>query len=541
MSLPIYELRVPKQQETMLQQVTSSCLKLKGKPKKVGQDRLRIMDGKKVSEIWRQSGGISVADYSQLWNPKKECARPNKELLERRLAELGKVIGSLSKGNNDDVKVEFKRSKPAPSTIVMKYDVRNKTNTKVRELDLQWTCSPKITVRTKGRQVKQYSLFGGGGEFTCTLGSQGDVIGMCGVWRPIGKLKQYAKVVSEEEADRRYYAILKKDGIRRGKIKLKIERTLGYYSAPAAVRQRYLYPVYAYQAVARIGEQKVPLQIVLVPATDFGVETPQRRTTERSMSCNPELPVDAAKRNCVFAADDDGKLEVGAVAATAAENPNVKGFLREAKKICWKTNFDVFGTQAKLAHWTTKNADFVDACDLVFYTGHAYSGGWYVDTTGFVKVRRTDAKDNVDVRKDLWGNDDLEWLVIAACGPLHDKSISPPFIIPDHAAERWADAFDGLHQLLGYASVTYAADHLEGKLFLQYCTQPNPLTTIQAWLQAAADSQDSMTPGGEPIWAGCLYAEQNGKSTVNDHLWGHGPTAKDPKDPDNIYLILSRT
>jgi len=59
--------------------------------------------------------------------------------------------------------------------------------------------------------------------------------------------------------------------------------------------------------------------------------------------------------------------------------------------------------------------------------------------TGAV-VRYTDGK---------WGNRDLEWLVIEACGPLRPLSDGKDVI------ERWGPTFAGLHILLGYATVSW--------------------------------------------------------------------------------------
>jgi hypothetical protein len=83
---------------------------------------------------------------------------------------------------------------------------------------------------------------------------------------------------------------------------------------------------------------------------------------------------------------------------------------------------------------------WVDAVDLAFYKGHANGNGWQFDTQqDDTQLHYTEGK---------WGNRDLEWLVIEACGPLRPLSDGKDVI------ERWGPTFAGLHSLLGYATVS---------------------------------------------------------------------------------------
>jgi hypothetical protein len=53
---------------------------------------------------------------------------------------------------------------------------------------------------------------------------------------------------------------------------------------------------------------------------------------------------------------------------------------------------------------------------------------------------------------DLWGQQDLEWVVIAACGPHQHAS----FVAGGgNAFDRWRGVFDGLHLFMGYGAVTF--------------------------------------------------------------------------------------
>ncbi len=525
--LPVYELGIKKPQSKLLAKITNEYLGLNGKIKKVGNDRLRIKVGRTVLELWTQSSGIYLSDYKRRWNPKVQFERPKKEVLAGRIKQLTKMVDYLNGPNNKEVKVQFTLDKEHHGTLVTAFDTRKKTNTKVRALDLTLHYSAKITVRCKQGKSKTYPIIGGGGEFNYTLGNEAKVIGMSGVWRPVGKRVEYAKVLSPKQADRKYFDLLKKQGVKVDKKNMKVQRTLAYYSAPASTKQERLYPVYAYEASMKYGKEVVQFRTILIPATKFATRDEPKEPNKKPDPCVPELV-----RACPD--DDDHKLEVGATTASSVPNLNVTKFIEKAKEIKWKVEFNDRLPDFTKAHWTTNNAKLVDACDLIFHTSHAYGGGWFVDGAGNAKVLYPDADER---KKDLWGNDDLEWIIIAGCGPLQDRSLVCSI---NHAAERWAPAFDGIHQLLGYATRSFETNE-EGKQFLMFCTE-DALTTKEAWFRAAEECQPRYTFRRERIYAGCLYAEQNGQpSTVDDHLWGYGFTAPDPKNPDCIQLVLSPT
>lgn len=161
------------------------------------------------------------------------------------------------------------------------------------------------------------------------------------------------------------------------------------------------------------------------------------------------------------------------------------------------------------------DTNYADHVDETFYCGHANGNGFSFPgshTDGFLNY--TDA---------YWGNYDLEWLGIAACGPLQSGS-------PDWW-QRWGPAFGGLHLLLGYQTTSYDATG-EGFAFANGQLGPfwwgSPMTVLQSWVQMAISNQPSSV-----YWAVMGVIGSGGVSNYNDYFWGRGPTGPDIQ-PSNI-------
>jgi hypothetical protein len=105
--------------------------------------------------------------------------------------------------------------------------------------------------------------------------------------------------------------------------------------------------------------------------------------------------------------------------------------------------------------------------------------------------------------------------------------------------ERWNGAFDGLHILMGYGSVTFDNEE-EGQRIIEYAREGQ--TLIEAWFRTAQEIQPSENGWGAPygptIYAGAMWARKSGQpSPENDHLWGYGSVAPDPKSPDGFTCL----
>jgi hypothetical protein len=151
--------------------------------------------------------------------------------------------------------------------------------------------------------------------------------------------------------------------------------------------------------------------------------------------------------------------------------------------------------------------DYTDNVDLTFYTGHANGDGWTFCSNqqdGFLHYA-----DNP-----RWGDSvDLEWLAIAACGPLQLNSGGQAWW------QRWGPAFDGLHLFLGYQTVTWDNDD-EGRLLAARALAG--WTIRDSWIQMAIDVQ-----GPSEVWAVMGPIGPGGWVNYNDHFWGRGSVGPD--------------
>ncbi|MGK3983975.1 DUF6345 domain-containing protein [Sorangium sp. So ce136] len=155
-----------------------------------------------------------------------------------------------------------------------------------------------------------------------------------------------------------------------------------------------------------------------------------------------------------------------------------------------------------------QDASFADSVDLTFYTGHANGVGFvFCSAMSDRFLHFSDAH---------WGNSNLEWMVVAACGPLQDDAGAWRF--------RWSSAFEGLHLLLGYATESFD-DTTEGSMFAGYLLDDaSPTPVRQAWSTTAIEVQ----PDDEVIYA-VMGAYGQGWTLPNydDHFWGKGPVGPD--------------
>jgi hypothetical protein len=154
---------------------------------------------------------------------------------------------------------------------------------------------------------------------------------------------------------------------------------------------------------------------------------------------------------------------------------------------------------------------YADDVDMTFYCGHANGNGFSfpgANTDTFLNF--TDA---------FWGNRDLEWLGIAACGPLQDVSSGLQWW------QRWGPAFGGLHILLGYettsSDVTGEGFDLANNVLGPFWWG-SPMRVRDAWINMAIWNQ----PNGVR-WAEMGVFGPGGVTNYNDYFWGKGPVGPD--------------
>jgi len=411
-------------------------------------------------------------------------------------------------------------------------------------------------------------VLGGGGHFTTTVGDGGQVVGQHGVWRRTEEADE-REVRSVEEALEAAGIALDGDDFR------VTQSRLGYYSAPPFSGQELLFPVYAVGGEVRDGDRWVPSRIRLVPATDVGeVAPPEHKLPDRKppvlspkpgtlplrpgmalphgvsvstrllneRGLKPQDVLTRAPSGTIFVkpqldatllplllestrARSFGASWIGTMGGLGGSQGNAQGFVDEMSAEGWARRFNWGNEAAWKSDWVSNDDNYVDNVDFVFYTGHASPDGWMLASNGSGDwLHHNDVGAQPNMPSDLWGQKNLEWVVVAACGPLQDDLINGG----GNVFDRWRGAFDGLHLMLGYAAVTYDNTE-EGRRLASYAR--SGMTLRQAWFRTAQEIQPSTNGFGDPygpdVYAAAMYIGNSDGNTANDHIWGRGSVGPD--------------
>jgi len=540
--LPIYRLARPKVDDYLAQELARRTLNVDEfvTRETAGSRRIQVRSGSRVVEVHAGSGGVWAADEAQLWNVERKPRLPDREQAAKLAASLLADARLLPK-LDDKSPVELAVDSIGGSFAAME-DGENRTRTQ-QQLDVQVNHAMRIRDVAAGATIP---VVGGGGKLKVTLGDGGTPIGYSGTWRPIEGVAMEARVIPKPEAD----AAFEKRFARFED--LKYESYLAYYAAPARVTQEFLYPVYVYRASARIGKQIVPLRMITVPATTFGppreIEPRQPRRSKKTrpgsaLLVNPavmKLDLPLARRGFLTVNPFEcGTSWIGESGGLAGSKNNAKGFIDGLASDGWNVSFNWGDGNAWESDWRRNDDDWVDAADFVFYTGHANRDGWVLSNPDDTFLHTNEVGLTPSSTGDLWGRQDLEWMVIAACGPLQDDLIMGG----GNVFDRWRGVFDGMHLFLGYAGITFDNEE-EGESIVDYATDGTPL--IDAWFRTAQEIQPSTNgaaaPDGPDVYVGAMYAYNSGTTSPrNDHLWDHGSVAPDPESPDVRVCMWTQT
>jgi hypothetical protein len=90
----------------------------------------------------------------------------------------------------------------------------------------------------------------------------------------------------------------------------------------------------------------------------------------------------------------------------------------------WHIDFNWGDANAWESDWRRNDDTWVDNADFVFYTGHASMDGWVLSNPDDGFLHFNEVGTSPQSPGDLWGQSDLEWAVIAACGPLQDDILA---------------------------------------------------------------------------------------------------------------------
>lgn len=498
------------------------------------EGRLVLRDGRHVVEIDRTSGGIWAADESVLWNPDAKGRIPSegeaRDIAEKHAAEL-KLLPQLPKRS------PFSLTSTSGGTHLALRTGKGKRQD--RALDAQVT----YAVQVAGPDKRPLPIIGGGAKLKITLGDKGRLIAASTTWRePTGASFEAAQI-PEGEVKRKFQSMF--DGVELRDTEI----VLAYYAAPFGVEQEYLYPVYVLRGSAIIDGTAVPLRQPSLAATEFGPEPPtsepqKPRTEDKQVVAagqargkgKAKTKATTGRQNRSYATPrapfESGASYIGVSGGLSGSQGNTQGFIDGLAADGWTTNFLWGDGNAWESDWNRNDDAYVDAADFVWYTGHANQDGWVLAAPDDGFLRFSELGGSPATPGDKWGQQDLEWAIIAACGPLQDEILAKG---GGNVLSRWDGAFDGLHLLMGYGAVTFD-NTLEGGRIITYARQGQTLRS--AWFRTAQEIQPATNgvgaPDGPTVWVGTMWAAKSGANPVNDRLWGHGSVSSDPTGPTTL-------
>ncbi len=479
-----------------------------------------LRNGKRVVEIASASGAVWAADESQMWKPEIRA-----ELLGEAEA-IAKARDFLRRNQLlPELDTPFSYGKPVVGGT--HFALRTDRKRENRRLDVHVVFPVEID---------KIPVVGGGGDISVTLGNKGNIIGFNGGWRKVTGVFD-AKMVQANTVAEQFRALTSRMKIE------SFETSLAYYAAPSFNSQEFLYPVYVCRATALFGKQRVPLRQILLPATDFGPPVyfgepqPQRKKSERPVSRLRErskLENESGARRSFGARTptrpwEAGTSWIGQSGGLAGSQANAQGFVDEWAAAGWHIDFNWGDANAWESDWRRNDDTWVDNADFVFYTGHASMNGWVLSNPDDGFLSFTEVGGAPANPGDLWGNSDLEWATIAACGPLQDHLLAAG---GGDVLARWDGAFDGMHILMGYGAITFDNTD-EGRKLAQYAKSGS--TLIDSWFRAAREIQPATNgasaPDGPTVWVGAMWVGKSGVDPVNDHAWDFGSVSSDPTSP----------
>jgi len=475
-------------------------------------DNRVLRSGRRVVELATASGGIWAADESQLWKPTNKAELPSETDAVAKADELIRSRALLPL-----LEPPFQFGKPVVGGT---YFTTTQGGTRENHrLDIQ-IAYPVL--------VGDIPVIGGGGDFTIVLGHQADIIGFSGVWRPT-KQAFDAMMIERERADEQFLTMTQ------GMKLESYDSYLAYYAAPSFRSQEFLYPVYVYRATAVFGDQRVPLRQIMLPATDFGppVELGEPQPPRQQPARRQRVEKDVLRRSYATRVAsrpwEAGTSWIGQSGGLAGSQANAQGFVDEWAAAGWNIDFNWGDANAFESDWRRNDDVWVDNADFVFYTGHANMNGWVLSNPDDSSLDFSEVGASPGSPGDLWGQSDLEWVVIAACGPLQDEILATS---GGDVFDRWDGAFDGMHILMGYGAVTYDNTD-EGRKLAQYAKGGN--TLINAWFRTAKEIQPSTNgfgpPDGPIVYVGAMWVGRGSIDPFNDHAWDFGSVSFDPTSP----------
>jgi hypothetical protein len=535
--LPVFRVTAAKTDVAALHELAGKLMGADSYTMRADDDRITLRARSTIVEAYLPSGGLWIADEAELFEPERTPTLPDdrkaRSLADRLVRELRLLPHTMPPFTVEPTTIG--------GTHVAVLDRRRQARHHHR-LDVQVGYGVRLTLPASEGPMP-VPIVGGGGKFVLTLGHEGRAIGFRGVWRPVESEAFDVDVIPQAEADDRFRKMTSGLDVR------SMSSFLAYYAAPASETQQFLYPVWVYRATAEMGKHMVPLRMVMLPASTFGPPpaepAPQPPRKPRVVPGRSTAPAPrrglASLATARFAVNpfEAGTSWIGMSGGLAGSKKNAQGFVDGLADAGWHVNFNWGDSNAWESDWRRNDDTWVDAADFVFYTGHANKDGWVLSNPDDTFLHFAEVGASPATPGDLWGQQDLEWVIVAACGPLQDELLAAG---GGDVFDRWRGAFDGLHLLMGYGAVTFDNEE-EGKLVVRYARDGQSL--VSAWFRAAQEIQPSTNgfgaPDGPTVWVGAMYAQRSGTpGPGNDHLWGYGSVAADPTSP-NVFVAMWTT
>ncbi len=492
-----------------------------------------------------KSGAIWAADQADLWNPKLYPNLPNKQNTSKIADEFiikNNLLPHVEDDNNNLFAIEM--LEPAGSHISTMNRVNGERED--RQLDYRIQYSFQIILdndpEIENGTVTDIAvpIIGEGAKIGVTIGDGGKIIAFNRSWQPLESIETNADYVPRKIADSYFRKLTEKLNIE------SFDATLAYtftQPLPNKQHQQYLYPVWTYRSMCNIKNHRFPSRIITIPATEFG---PTPRYYEPLFTRSKQhTPLNwnwkTGKRRGLSSINPYEACTswIGQIGGLSGSRNNAQGFTDGLKDAGWNISFNWGDCNAWEADWSGNGDNHIDASDIVFYSGHGGTDGWQLFnpdgcSPGYLTPATTG--NSPEAPNYRWGQQDLDWIVIAANGPLEDD-----ILVKDggNALNRWDGIFDGLHTLMGYGAVTFDTE-LEGQRIVQYAREGQ--TLINAWFRTAQEIQPSnngcKAPYGPTVYVGALWVGNEGQpDPFDDHLWGYGSVAEDPVDPNYISCM----
>jgi hypothetical protein len=175
--------------------------------------------------------------------------------------------------------------------------------------------------------------------------------------------------------------------------------------------------------------------------------------------------------------------------------------------LAWDQDFEEQGVGSPA---TGTDTTWIDSVHIAFFSGHGVPTGHLFGVAGHDdgRAHHTEIK---------WGNKVLNWIAFDACQLLRENGVF----------DRWRDAFDGLHIILGFHT-TCSDERKRGRYFAEYLN--DGYTVLNAWKKACKETEGSGTK-----WAYLRAGGGSGVNTYNDHWHGKGWVSPDPTNTWRAY------